>query len=201
MESPKLANDRAALFRSGRPGIAVSYSAVPMVPVNSGGPHNDSSPDDTALAPCSRFHWRWKSRRRGGRPRIEMELRALIRLMSTENQLWGAPRIHGELLKLGLASLNQPSPGTWSSLECLDHIIVLGEVHLRQILQSYALLQRHQNASIIGSGCAGLSPNSANRKHQITRHPWRTSPPLRPSLSVRYTLPRKAGTLRRRATP
>jgi hypothetical protein len=47
-----------------------------------------------------RNYWRRKSRRRGGRPRIEMELRALIRQMSTENQLWGAPRIHGEL-KLG----------------------------------------------------------------------------------------------------
>src|SRR6201987_1456278 len=45
--------------------------------------------------------WRWKSRRRGGRPQIETELRALIRLMSMENPLWGAPRIHGELLKLG----------------------------------------------------------------------------------------------------
>src|SRR5258705_7767325 len=49
------------------------------------------------------------------------------------------------------------------------------------------LLQLRQNASIIGQGCAGHSPNSANRKHQITRHPWRTSPPLRPSLSFRYT--------------
>src|SRR4030088_3137479 len=48
-----------------------------------------------------RRYWRWKSRRRGGRPRIEIELRALIRQMSTENVLWGAPRIHGELLKLG----------------------------------------------------------------------------------------------------
>src|SRR3981189_561227 len=48
-----------------------------------------------------RRYWRWKSRRRGGRPRIEIELRALIRQMSTENLLWGAPRIHGELLKLG----------------------------------------------------------------------------------------------------
>src|ERR1700737_3083779 len=45
--------------------------------------------------------WRWKSRRRGGRPQIETELRVLIRLMSMENPLWGAPRIHGELLKLG----------------------------------------------------------------------------------------------------
>ena len=62
-----------------------------------------------------RRYWRWKSNSRGGRPRIEIELRALIRQMSTENQLWGAPRIHGELLKLGLASPNQPSPSTWSS--------------------------------------------------------------------------------------
>ena len=50
-----------------------------------------------------RRYWRWKSRRRGGRPRIEIELRALIRQMSTANLLWGAPRIHGELLKLGFS--------------------------------------------------------------------------------------------------
>ena len=48
-----------------------------------------------------RYYWRWKSRSTGGRPRIESELRALIRRMSIENPLWGAPRIHGELLKLG----------------------------------------------------------------------------------------------------
>src|SRR5712664_2694218 len=48
-----------------------------------------------------RRYWRWRSRRRGGRPPIEAELRALIRQMSRENLLWGAPRIHGELLKLG----------------------------------------------------------------------------------------------------
>src|SRR5262245_9936547 len=48
-----------------------------------------------------RCYWRWKSRPRGGPPQIETKLRALIRRMSTENPLWGAPRIHGELLKLG----------------------------------------------------------------------------------------------------
>src|SRR6266481_5774029 len=48
-------------------------------------------------------YWRWKSRRRGGRPQIETELRALIRQMSTENLLWGAPRIHGEPPKLGFS--------------------------------------------------------------------------------------------------
>src|SRR5258708_15099376 len=48
-----------------------------------------------------RRFWRWKSRSLGGRPKIDGELRALIRRMSAENPLWGAPRIHGELLKLG----------------------------------------------------------------------------------------------------
>ena len=46
-------------------------------------------------------YWRWRSRTLGGRPQIEKDLRALIRRMSVENPLWGAPRIHGELLKLG----------------------------------------------------------------------------------------------------
>jgi len=48
-----------------------------------------------------RRYWRWKSRHRLGRPPVERDLRALIRQMSAENPLWGAPRIHGELLKLG----------------------------------------------------------------------------------------------------
>src|SRR5882762_3148117 len=48
-----------------------------------------------------RCYWRWKSRPLGRRPQIITELRALIRRMSMENPLWGAPRIHGELLKLG----------------------------------------------------------------------------------------------------
>ena len=63
-----------------------------------------------------RRYWRWKSNLRGGRPRIEIELRALIRQMSTENQLWGAPRIHGELLKLGFSVARQAhSRATWTS--------------------------------------------------------------------------------------
>src|ERR1700688_2918147 len=47
-------------------------------------------------------YWRWKSRRRVGRPQIHTELRVLIRRMSVENPLWGAPRIHSEQLKLGI---------------------------------------------------------------------------------------------------
>src|SRR6201982_2831529 len=60
--------------------------------------------DGSTLRP-SRLHricyWRWKSRPRGGRTQIDTELRAFISRMSMENPLWGAPRIHGELLKLG----------------------------------------------------------------------------------------------------
>src|SRR6267143_4095892 len=62
-----------------------------------------------------RRYWRWKSRSRGGRPQIDVELRTLIRQMSMENLLWGAPRIHGELLSLGLRSRSRASPSTWSS--------------------------------------------------------------------------------------
>src|SRR5216683_2957095 len=49
-----------------------------------------------------RCYWRWEPRPQGGRPQIDTELRVLIRRMSVENPLWGAPRINGELLKLGL---------------------------------------------------------------------------------------------------
>src|SRR5712691_11388673 len=50
-----------------------------------------------------RGRWSRRQRRRPGRPRIDSEVRALIRRMAAENRLWGAPRIHGEPLKLGIA--------------------------------------------------------------------------------------------------
>jgi putative transposase len=49
-----------------------------------------------------RLFWTWKSRHRLGRPGVPSELRSLIRAMSDANPLWGAPRVHGELLKLGI---------------------------------------------------------------------------------------------------
>jgi hypothetical protein len=60
---------------------------------------------DTVIAWHRRaFAWYWtrKSRRRPGRPNVAAEIRHLIREMSQANPLWGAPRIHGELLKLGI---------------------------------------------------------------------------------------------------
>ena len=50
-----------------------------------------------------RLYWTWRSRfRRGGRPRVPKEVRNLIRRISQDNPLWGAPRVHGELLMLGV---------------------------------------------------------------------------------------------------
>jgi len=64
-----------------------------------------------------RYYWRWKSRRRG-RPKIDPEIRALVRRMCLANPLWGAPRIHGELLKRTHRKVGRSSRqnrGGWSS--------------------------------------------------------------------------------------
>jgi transposase InsO family protein len=74
-----------------------------------------------------RAFWRWKSRKRAGRPKIDRGLRDLIRRMSMENPLWGASRIHGELLMLGfevaqstvskyMARLPKPPSQSWKTV-------------------------------------------------------------------------------------
>ena len=246
-----------------------------------------------------RCYWRWKSRPLGGRPQIEADLRVLIWRMSVENPLWGAPRIHGELLKLGFEVAQSsvarymvkrrgtPSQGwrtflrnhapdiaamdlfvvptigfdllyafvivrlgrrdlVWINVttnptaewiarqiteafpwddapkclirdrdqiygavvtrrlramgirdkptapaspwqngfaerligsirrECLDHVVIWGEAHLRRVLKILLrLLQWRQDASILEQRCARFSPRSADRCHQFTRHPGR----------------------------
>ncbi len=71
-----------------------------------------------------RVWWAWKTRRRIGRPTVPADIRALIRTMAQANPRWGAPRIHGELLKLGidvcqatvakyLVGRRQPPSQTW----------------------------------------------------------------------------------------
>jgi putative transposase len=71
-----------------------------------------------------RLFWRWRSR--SGRPSVEREVRDLIRQMSSANPLWGAPRIHGELIKLGMKSANRLSRSTWC--EGGEHLLRTGEV-------------------------------------------------------------------------
>ena len=48
-----------------------------------------------------RIYWKWKSKDNSGRPKIEREIITLIKQMASDNPLWGVPKIHGELLKLG----------------------------------------------------------------------------------------------------
>ena len=54
-------------------------------------------------------YWTRRSRRLVGRPGIDPELRSLVRTMAMANPLWGAPRIHGELLRLGLGGRSKPA--------------------------------------------------------------------------------------------
>jgi hypothetical protein len=76
--------------------------AVSLVSVDIAGSSDRSARN--AGSPASgwvRSYWRWKAPNRGGRPQVDTDLRTLIQQMSLENALWGAPRINGELLKLG----------------------------------------------------------------------------------------------------
>ena len=76
-----------------------------------------------------RRYWRCKSRNLGGRPQISADLRALIRRMSVENVLWGAPRIHGELL------LNLFEVIHWKGCLCAS-----GGIQGCRLLDTFALL-------------------------------------------------------------
>ena len=87
-----------------------------------------------------RLYWRWKSRPRGGRPRLPAQIRRLIREMSFANPLWGAPRIHGELLKLGIevgqttvakymARDRRPPSQSWKTFLC-NHAAGIAAVDL-----------------------------------------------------------------------
>ena len=79
------------------------HPAVSMVSAGPEGHHGHPSPETLVRWHRAGFrrYWRWKSRSLvGGRPQIYTALQALIRQMSIEHPPWGAPRIHGELLKL-----------------------------------------------------------------------------------------------------
>jgi Integrase core domain len=82
-----------------------------------------------------RLYWRWKSKAPIGRPQIDKEIRELIRRMSRENPLWGVPRIQSELRLLGFEVVERLIGSI--RRECLDHLIIIGEDHLRRILREY----------------------------------------------------------------
>ena len=142
-----------------------------------------------------RLYWRWKSRPRGpGRPRIPRAVQELIRQMCRANPTWGAPRIHGELLKLGITIAEatvghymvrrRPPPSqTWrtfltnhvSQLVSVDFFVV--PTFTFRVLFVFVVLA-HDRRQILHVNVTG-HPTAAWTAHQI-RHafPWDTAPRL-----------------------
>src|SRR5476651_1278248 len=130
-----------------------------------------------------RLYWRWKSRSRGGRPRIPGEIRRLIREMSLANRLWGAPRIHGELLKLGIevaqstvakymAKSGRGSSQTWKTF-LHNHAAGIGAIDLLVVptvgfrLLFVLVILRHQRRRLISLSVTA-HPMAEWIAHQIT---------------------------------
>jgi transposase InsO family protein len=139
-----------------------------------------------------RLYWRWKSRSRGGRPRIPGEIRRLIRDMSLANRLWGAPRIHGELLRLGIevaqstvakymARSGRGRSQTWKTflhnhaagIAAMDFLIV-PTVGFKLLF--VLVILRHQRRRLI-SLTVTTNPTAEWISHQITdAFPWNEAP-------------------------
>src|SRR5216683_2521034 len=139
-----------------------------------------------------RLYWRWKSRARGGRPKVPMEMRRLIRDMSLANRLWGAPRIHGELLKLGIevaqstvakymAKSGRGRSQTWKTflhnhaagIAALDFLVV-PTVGFKLLF--VLVILRHQRRRLI-SLTVTTNPTAEWIAHQITdAFPWNEAP-------------------------
>ena len=139
-----------------------------------------------------RLYWRWKSRSRGGRPKVPFEIRSLIRRMSEENPLWGAPRLHGELLKLGIEiaqstvakymARRRPGSGqTWKTflrnhaagLGAMDFLVV-PTINFR--LLSVLVILRHERRRLISLSVTD-HPTGEWIAQQITEaFPWDEAP-------------------------
>jgi len=140
-----------------------------------------------------RLFWTWKSRRhRRGRPQVPQEVRVLIRRMSRENPLWGAPRIHGELLKLGIGisqatvsnyMVRHPRPPsqTWRTF-LANHVGGLASIDLfivptatYGVLYAFIVL-RHERRRVVHFDVT-FHPTSAWLGQQLVEaFPWETAP-------------------------
>ena len=139
-----------------------------------------------------RSYWRWKSRRLGGRPKVPIEVRGLIRRTSVENPLWGAPRIHGELLKLGIEvaqstvakymAKRRPGSGqTWKTflrnhaagIDAMDFLVV-PTINFRLLF--VLVILRHERRRLISLSVTD-HPTAEWIARQITEaFPWDTAP-------------------------
>jgi transposase InsO family protein len=139
-----------------------------------------------------RLYWRWKSRSQGGRPQIPGDIRHLIREMSLANRLWGAPRIHGELLKLGfevaqstvakyMARRGRGPSQTWKTflhnhsagIGAMDFLIV-PTIGFRLLF--VLVILRHQRRRLISLSVT-TNPTAEWIARQITNaFPWNEAP-------------------------
>ena len=141
-----------------------------------------------------RAWWRWRSRGSVGRPKIDRELRDLIRQMCRDNPLWGAPRIHGELLLLGfsvaqatvsnyLPRRGRGSPQGWRTFlrNHADAIVSLDLLTIPTIdfERLYALvILKHLRREIVRISVTG-HPTSEWLARQLTEaFPWDTAPSI-----------------------
>ncbi len=140
-----------------------------------------------------RWYWRWKSRHgEPGRPTIDLEIRELIRKMSLANPLWGAPRIHGELLKLGIkvsqatvakymARPQRPPSQTWraflnnhvSQLVSTDFFVV-STVTFR-VLYVFIVLA-HQRRRLLHFNVTANPTSEWTAQQLIEAFPWGNAP-------------------------
>src|SRR5471030_1788008 len=139
-----------------------------------------------------RLYWRWRSRPLGGRSKVPLEVRQLIREMSLTNRLWGAPRIHGELLKLGIevaqstvakymARRGGGSSQTWKTflrnhaagIAAMDFLVV-PTVGFKLLF--VLVILRHRRRRLI-SLTVTINPTAEWIAHQITdAFPWNETP-------------------------
>src|SRR6516165_2847493 len=139
-----------------------------------------------------RAYWRWKSRSCGARPGTSVDIRQLIREMSVANPLWGAPRIHGELLKLGIdigqttvakymAKRRQPPSQGWKTFLC-NHADAIASIDLFvvptisfRLLYGFLVL-RHSRREILWLGVTA-HPSAEWIARQITEACGWSEPP------------------------
>jgi putative transposase len=138
-----------------------------------------------------RRYWTWRSRPKGGRPSTDPEVRELIKQMATAN-MWGAPRIHGELLKLGiqiseatvskyLPRRRMPPSQTWRSflenhvteLVSADFFVV--PTVFFHVLFVFVVLA-HDRRRILSVNATSNPSAAWMANHIVQRFPWESAP-------------------------
>ncbi len=140
-----------------------------------------------------RMYWHWKSRRRGpGRPRVEAEVCGLVRRMATENTGWGAPRIHGELRKLGfevsertvsrlMPRSRPPSSQRWRTF-LSNHVGALASIDFFVVptatfqLLYVCVILTHQRRHVIHANVTEHPTAEWTAQQVVEAFPWDTAP-------------------------